>query len=506
MTEPQNSTPDPNPPDIASLFDPPPEMVAETHISVIYLCGDTAWKLKKAVVLPYVDFGSLEKRRAACAQEVALNRRTAPQIYRGVRAVYRSEDGRLSFTGKGAPVEWLVEMQRFDASQTFDHLVKGDALTPQIMESLAEAIARFHAKASLVDMEADAALALPLRVNAAAFARLDAEALPAEDVSAYQAALDTEVEKQKPVLATRRAAGRVRRGHGDLHLRNIVLIDGQPVLFDCLEFDEALASGDTMYDIAFLLMDLLEHDRRDLANRVLNRYLEVAGDYGGLVLLPLYLAVRAAVRCHIAGLKRETWREARHYLALARAVLRPRHPHLIAIGGLSGTGKSTIARRLAPGCGDICGAVVLRSDVIRKGLHGKSHLERLPKEAYTAEASRRTYAAMLDQAGKLLRGGTTVILDAVFGRADERAAVAALARECGAGFDGFWLEAPLECLAARIKARRNDASDATVEVLQWQAEALASPEAAEGWRRLDAGGTADAIAGRAATLLTKPAA
>ncbi|HEX6960136.1 MAG TPA: AAA family ATPase [Ferrovibrio sp.] len=495
---------EPNPADIAALFDPPPDAVLETHISRIYLCGDRAWKLKKAVTLPYVDFASLQQRRAACEREVALNRRTAPELYIGVRAVYRGADGRLGFAEHGLPLEWLVEMQRFDPSQTLDRLAAQDGLTPEMVDILVETIADFHAKADRSPQDGLSALAKPFAMNDAAFAGLEKDALPATELAALRASLAAEQRKQRQLLIRRGAAGRIRRLHGDLHLRNIVLIDGRPVLFDCLEFDEALGTGDTFYDFAFLLMDLLAGNarhggRRDLANRALNHYLELSDDYEGAVLLPLYVALRAAIRCHVAALNRDTWSEARRYLALARRVLQPVNPQLIVIGGLSGTGKSTIARRVAPALGMPCGAVILRSDVIRKRQFGIPVLQRLPKEAYTAESGRRTYQAMLERAGDLLRGGATVILDAVFGLEEERHAAEALAQDCGAGFSGLWLEAPLHILTSRVSARARDASDATADVVHWQSQTLTPPQ---DWIGIDVSGPPDPIVAAVVALLT----
>lgn len=493
---------EPNPEDIAQLFDPPPDAVIETHISKVFLSGDRAWKLKKAVRLPYVDFSTRQLRHVACEREVQLNRRTAPQLYLAVRPVYRTADGGLSLSAAGEPVEWLVEMRRFDAGQTFDHLVGAGGLTPEVMDALAESIARFHAIAMPAPDHGDEPLALALKLNGEAFAGLDSRVLPDARRVAFETALASELARQRRLLAARRQRGMVRQCHGDLHLRNIALIDGRPVLFDCLEFDDRLAAGDTLYDLAFLLMDLLHQERRDLANRCLNQYLEASDDYEGAALLPLFIAVRAAIRCHIAGLQEATWPESRRYLALAQAALAAPKPRLIVVAGLSGTGKSTVARRLAPHAGGICGAIILRSDVIRKMKHGVDPLQRLPADAYTQEASRETYAAMLDRAALLLQGGATVILDAVFGNEDERRAAEALANRSRAAFSGLWLEAPVDVLAARIDGRRNDASDATADIARWQSRALTAPA---DWYHVDATGGPDQVAAAAAKQLTTAA-
>lgn len=492
---------DPNPTDIDRLFAPPLQ-VAETHVSRIFLTGDRAWKLKQAVTLPYLDFSSLEQRRVACEREVELNRRTAPELYLGCRAVYRDAGGQLGFGPQGEPVEWLIEMRRFPADATFDCLAKAEKLDVALIETLSDAIAAFHAKAETVRAEAAETVTRTLAFNDAAFERRAPDSLPDAELTEFRTALQTEFERQQALLATRQAAGRMRHGHGDLHLRNIALIDGRPVLFDCLEFDDGLAEIDTLYDFAFLLMDLLHHGSGQLANRALNRYLEASGDYDGLPLLPLYVALRAAIRCHIAAMTPAGRDEARRYLALAQRALRSEHPRLVAVGGYSGTGKSTVARDLAAGLGGYpWGAVVLRSDVLRKQLQGRALTERLPPDSYTAEASRQTYAALYRRSGEMLKNGNSVLLDAVFGRPDERAAAAAIAEDGGTAFAGLWLTAPQDRLLSRVAARRNDASDATGAVVRWQMENLQPPGAAEsGWAVVDAGG------GRAATLaLTRAA-
>lgn len=494
---------DPNPTDIDRLFDPPLQ-VAETHVSRIFLTGDRAWKLKKALTLPYLDFATLQQRRTACEREVELNRRTAPELYLGCRAVCRDASGRLSLTAQGEPVEWLIEMRRFPSDATFDHLAAARKLDAVLIETLADTIAAFHAKAETVDAGATDTVTQTLTFNDAAFERRAPDCLADAELIAFRAALQTEFERQRPLLATRRSAGRMRHCHGDLHLRNIALIDGRPTLFDCLEFDDGLAEIDTLYDFAFLLMDLLHHGCSDLANRALNRYLEAGGDYDGLPLLPLYVALRAAIRCHIAAMTPAGRQEAGEYLALAQRALRSEGARLLAVGGYSGTGKTTVARELAAGLGGYpWGAVVLRSDVMRKQLQGRALTQRLPPESYTAAASRQTYAALLNGAEMLLRAGSSVVLDAVFGQAQERRAAAAVAESTNVGFSGLWLGAPPEVLVGRVSARQGDASDADAAVVRWQLQHLQPPGAAEsGWTSVDAAGDRAATLARARQALS----
>lgn len=489
---------EPNPADIADLFAPAPDDVIETHVSRVFLTRDRAWKLKKAVALPYVDFSTLEKRRIACEREVVLNRRTAPQLYLGCRAVYRDAMGELSFDPQGAPVEWLVEMRRFDVHKTLDRLLTDGKVTPTMIVALAADIAAFHARAGRVDREATAMVAQTIALNDAAFASLPAGALPPDTLTGFRAALQAEIEGRRPVLLQRRADGRMRHGHGDLHLRNIAVIDGQPVLFDCLEFDDDLAAIDILYDLAFLLMDLVQQRRGDLASLALNAWLEAMPDDAGMALLPLYVALRAAIRCHIAALTEAGRVEAARYLALARQALNPPAPRLILVGGLSGTGKTTLARALAPDFGGPCGAVILRSDTIRKALHNVPVLQRLPKDSYTPDSSRRVYTALLKRARVLLQGGASVILDAVYGKPEEREAAAALARDMGCRCDGLWLTAAPEVLTARVTGRRNDASDATEEVVRWQLHNLRPPD---DWRTVDAGADPEETLRRARAAL-----
>lgn len=483
----------------------------DTHGAVVFLAGDRAYKLKRAVRFPYMDFSTLARRAEVCAAEVRINRRTAPDLYLGVAAVERGPDGGLvlgavrepeAMAAAGPVVDWLVVMRRFDTDGLFDRMAARGALTPALMDSLADAIAAFHDRAEVrsagggrAPLAASAAdnLAMMRAAGAGLFADADLERLQ----SLWAAALDA----QGPLLDRRRAEGCVRLCHGDLHLRNICLIDGRPVLFDALEFDESLAVIDVWYDVAFLLMDMAHRGLRDLANRVFNRYLARTGDVGGLAALPLFLSLRAAIRAHVGASAADAQpaaaaaaaqrAEAGAYLDLALDLVTPLPPpRLIAVGGLSGTGKSTLAGALAPAVGRAPGAVHLRSDVLRKLMWGVDPLAPLPSAAYTPEMSRRVYEALLGQARAALAAGHSVVADAVWAGPDERAALAAVAAEAGAAFDGLWLEAPLPRLEARVTARRDDASDATAEIVRLQAGFDLGRIA---WRRLDSAVSPDKL-------------
>jgi len=467
---------------------------ALTHISRVFFAGARAFKLKRAVRTSYLDFTALETRCAACAREVELNRRTAPDLYLGVRAITREPHG-LAFDGPGARVDCVVEMRRFDEDALLDRLARRGALDPAMMDALAQRIASLHESAE--PARAPPSLAPVLVMNRAAL--LDSDLRDEPGVAALLARMDEAFADAAPLLEARAAHGKARRCHGDLTLRNIVLLDGAPTPFDCLEFDEALATIDVLYDLAFTLMDLARLQCDDLANALFNRYLDRADETDGLSLLPLFIAMRAIVRAHVAarmrrdgpqGARADALRdEARACLATARRALPPTPapaPRLFAIGGLSGSGKSTLASALAPHIGPPPGARVLSSDRIRKALFGRAAQERLPPEAYAPDVSARVYALMRERANACMRAGWSVIADAVFDRAEDRAAMADIARKAGAAFTGVWLEAPQDVLEGRVAARVNDPSDADLAVLAAQARRLADAGAPQDWRRLDA--------------------
>lgn len=469
----------------------------DTHAATVFLAGDRVLKIKRAVRFPFLDFSTLDKRKTACAAELAVNAPYAPEIYRGVVAVTRERDGRLAIDGDGTPVEWAVEMRRFDESRTLDRLT--GAIDDDLADALGRAVAAAHAKAPPVEAAPwIAALGAYIDEHVEAFsgypqifARDAIDALARQSRAAYQRIV--------PLLRERGRRGLIRRIHGDLHLGNIALIDGRPVLFDAIEFSDIIASGDALYDLAFLLMDLVERGLPQPANIVLNRYLAETKrieDCDALAALPFFLSMRAAIRAKvtIARMERAPAKEqpaiaqaAAAYFAFAQRALAPAKPALIAIGGLSGTGKSQLARTLAPQIAPMPGAVIVRSDVERKAMFGVGETERLSPQAYAADVTERVYAVLCDKARRIVAAGHSAIVDAVFAQPRERAALEAAARSAGMRLYGLFLTAPLEVRLARVGGRTRDASDAGSNVAQAQ----------EGydigqvdWMRIDAAGTA----------------
>ncbi len=480
-----------------------------THASRIFLAGERVYKLKRAVRYSYLDYSTPEQRHRACEAELTLNRRTAPDLYLAVQPILRRADGTLAFAGAGEAVDWVVVMRRFAQEALFSHLAEQGRLTLPLAMQTADRIAAFHAIAAPVpDQGGVAGTRAVVTINDENLRRALPRGLGPADIDRLRDATLAALARHAALLDRRRDSGKVKRCHGDLHLANICLLDGVPTLFDCIEFSDLIACIDVLYDLAFLLMDLRHRGLVAAAAQVFNRYLDRIDEADGLPLLPLFLSLRAAVRAHVtataahaqpAGDRRDgALDEARAYFDMADDLLRPSPPRLIAIGGLSGTGKSSVAAAIAGELGQAPGARVLRSDVLRKRQFGQAPEGRLPAEAYAPEVNARVYAALEHAARDALAAGYCVIIDAVAARPAERRAFAALAAASGVAFAGLWLEAPAEVLIARLQARQGDASDADAAVLRQQ---LAYDLGPMDWTRIDAGADAGAVVAQVQRVL-----
>jgi aminoglycoside phosphotransferase family enzyme/predicted kinase len=454
----------------------------ETHAAVVFLAGDRALKVKRAVRYPFLDYSTLDKRKAACQAELDVNRKFAPQLYRRIVPIVRQADGSLALDGAGAAIEWAVEMTRFDEDKTLDHLAERGELDEALSAKLAIAVAAMHARAERVEAAPWlAAIAQYIRDNTAAFGE-HAGLFSADAVDELERKSQAALAKLHPLLQARGAAGLIRRGHGDLHLGNIAVLDGEPVAFDALEFDPVIAAGDVLYDLAFLLMDLIERGLSRPANVVLNEYFAASRrdeDCDGIAALPFFMSLRAAIRAKVTAARRDLAaaadkadlaRSAQRYFDLARELLIPAKPTIACTAGLSGTGKSILARALAPLLPPPPGALVVRSDVERKALFGIPEHDRLPAEAYRSEISEAIYRRLTDKAKRLAHAGHSVVVDAVFARAQERAAIEAAAAAAKANFCGLFLVADLPTRLARVETRGPDASDADAKVARLQDE------------------------------------
>ncbi len=484
----------------------------ETHASIVFLAGDLAWKLKRAVRYDYLDFSTLERRRAMCEAEVRLNQRTAPDLYLGTTPVTRESSGALALGGTDTPVEWLVAMRRFDQSLLLDRLAARGALDLEVMGPLGQAVARLHAQAPRHDSRGGAdAMAWVIDGNDRDLRALAREAISAESIARLTNEVRARLAHGATRLDARRHDGMVRECHGDLHLRNLVLLDGMPTLFDGIEFNEALSCIDVAYDLSFLLMDLWRRDLAGHANAVFNAWLSATMDLGCLPLLPLLLSCRAAVRAKTtataasmgaSGTQRDDLLAlTRGYVTLAQRLLAPPPPRVVAIGGLSGSGKSTLARTLAPHLGAVPGAVLIRSDEVRKRLFGISPLAHLGQDGYTPGISQKVYEEAGAEADQVARAGHAAIVDAVFARGEDREALEQRVAETGVPFVGLWLEASEAVRLDRAARRGPDVSDADAEVIRRQRSQFSG---AVTWHRLDATCTPAAVLAHALRAIGTP--
>jgi aminoglycoside phosphotransferase family enzyme/predicted kinase len=460
---------------------PAPVDHLSTHLSHVFITGDRAIKLKRAVKLPFVDFSSSSQRRRACEAEIAVNRAMGRDLYLGVEPITRVA-GRFQIGGEGEPIDWLVVMRRFDQKDQFDRLAMAGALKRATVEEAVSGLVQAHAAASPIE-----------HAGYSAHYRQIIHGLMATEVHGAQTLglragpaalfdhLDEELVRIGHLIDARRKGGKVRRGHGDFHLRNLCLWQGRPLAFDALEFDQALATSDVLYDLAFLLMDLRRIGLGQHANAAMNRYWDAAGeDEAALALLPFFTGLRAAVRMAVAVEAGELT-EAQHYRSLGLELLHRAEPRLIAVGGLSGTGKSAVAQALAACLPGPAGARLLRSDVLRKASQGLALGQRADPASYAPERRDEVYRELASRAADAIGAGVTVIADATFRETPTRKAIEAAARYVQ--FRAYWLSAPRGVRLTRVAARAGDASDADVTIAQAQEEPSGMSSA---WRRIDA--------------------
>lgn len=453
----------------------------DTHMSHVFVDLDWVYKLKRSVRHPFADMSLPEMRRLACEAELAVNRDLAGDLYEAVLPVIRSEQGAIKVGGHGEILDWIVLMRRFPDGALLQELAEAGTLTADQVREAVSAIAKFHASRPPCPNAGHAAdyrrIILGLRrTEAAGAARLGVR--PASEE--LFAALDRMTAKVTPLIEARRKNGWVRRGHGDLHLRNICVWKGGVVPFDALEFDVSLATTDVIYDVAFLLMDLRARGLNRLCNVAMNTYWDASGQpEEALALLPFFMALRSAVRMAVS-VEAGDLVQAAAYRDLGHGLLQHGSPRLVAIGGLSGTGKSTLADALAADLPGPCGARVLRTDALRKALAGVSATTRMSRAAYAPTARAAVYDVLAQRAKDVVAAGSSAIADATFQEDNARAAIA---RAAVGPFIGLWLRAPSATRVGRVAARTNDVSDATPEIARRQKEPAKIGDA---WRVLDA--------------------
>ncbi|MEP6587867.1 MAG: AAA family ATPase [Polaromonas sp.] len=436
----------------------------ETHISWVLLAGDDAYKIKKPVRLPFVDYATLQARRHFCEEELRLNRRLAPSLYLGVTRITGTHEA-PALDGPGPVVEYAVHMRRFAPGALFGEQLAAGTLASGDVDRLAILLADFHAGPA--SPEAANRFASVEHRRSAALAALEGarSAASQAELAPLQAWLETEAAVLAPLWALRQKDGHVRECHGDLHLDNVLSLEGSVAAFDGIEFDPALRWIDVIDDIAFPVMDFSARGRRDLAFRLLNGWLDRSGDHAALPALRFAVVYRALVRAQVAQLRGAgNESAARRYLETALSWTQRGQPRLFITHGLPGSGKTFESQRVL----EQEGAIRLRSDVERKRLFGLGMLEDSRArglDLYNQETSARTYAHLFRAARLALQAGYPVILDAAFLRRAERTQALALARELDVPFSIIDCDAPPHVLRERLLARRGDASEANVAVL-----------------------------------------
>lgn len=467
----------------------------ETHISWVLLTGPFAYKIKKALNLGFLDYSTLEKRKFQCEEELRLNRRTAPELYLGLVPIGGPPEA-PSLNGKPA-IEYMLKMRQFPQQALLSHRLESGELTASHIEALASLVADFHAEIDIAPPNSPygsiEAVCDPMHENFDQIRQRISSTRLAKRLELIEQRNSAFALKERALFEQRREAGFIRDCHGDLHLNNILLLEGQPRLFDCIEFNPALRIIDVISEVAFLVMDLEEHERYDLANLLLNSYLERSDDYEGVRLLRFYLCYRAMVRAKVETIRLtqmdlsnreecDTHHALRAYIELAEGYSEPGSPHIFITHGLSGSGKTTLTGALM----QQLGAIRIRSDIERKRLFGlKSDQPSDATNIYTADANRRTYRRLAELTRAIIQGGYPVIVDATFLELRERARFRTIAADLGVPFTILHFHASPEVLYHRIQQRiaiGKDASEANLKVLERQIDsysALDNKEMAE---------------------------
>jgi hypothetical protein len=471
-----------------SAYDHPVDNISlrETHISWVLLTGNYAYKIKKPVDFGFLDFSTLEKRKHYCEEEVRLNRRLAPNLYLGVVPIC-IDNTHPHISGAGKIIEYAVKMRQFDTTQEFDVLLARDKLTSEHIDETARVIADFHASIAIADAHSSfgtpKAVLQPVYENFEQIKLLGNEWLEKHQLintlkSLHQWANEC-AKRLEPFISSRKEKGFIRECHGDLHLRNIVLSDNQVTPFDGIEFNDNLRWVDVISELAFLLMDIDDHERPDLSRLLLNQYLQLTGDYDGLTILRFYQMYRAMVRAKVAGLQQlqssdevsDLSQEIENYLQLALTYTRTPPPKLIITFGLSGSGKTYLSHELL----ERSDIIRIRSDVERKRLFGMDETARdksgIHKGIYTNESSQQTYHHLLGLADTILKAGFSVIVDAAFLKKDQRQAFNEYVREKGIPFLILHCVSEIDTQRKRLVKRQQgdqDASDADSVILDQQ--------------------------------------
>ena len=458
-----------------------PIQLIQTHISYVVLTGTYAYKVKKPVNFGFLDFTTLEQRKYFCEEELRLNQRGAPHLYLEVLAITQGGN-RLSLNGTGEPVEYTLKMRQFPQEALFTHLLEKGRLTEKRMEDLGRVVARFHAQAQTNDVIRNFGSMVQIRAvidqNYEQTNKYIGGPQTQEQFDQTRKYTDCFFQEQQALFDHRVAHNRIRECHGDLHLGNICLWQDQILLFDCIEFNQAFRFVDVMYDVAFVVMDLEAQHRQDLSNAFLNTYIEETGDWEGLQILSLYLIRQAYVRAKVTSFllddpaiseeaKAEAQQKAAHYYQLAWQYTHKHQGQLILMSGLSGSGKSTVARYFARRLN----AIHIRSDAVRKHLGGISLHERGEAKLYTPAMNEETYSRLLHLGIKLATQGYPVILDAKYDQRVFRLTALEQAKVNHLPFHIFYCTAPLEVLRERLQRRRGDITDAGVDLLAQQRQA-----------------------------------